>query len=719
MESEYLCPNPPQKLQTIRNIFKRKLKIIKCKIDTQESYFYDYEKLHELPEDKRINHKNVTLTNYGNLLKALLIVTNSQHVENFKQLKELIIQYSLKNRNRKNGIIDSSDLSNLSDSFSEPVFKLPRINDSEFNFDKIVHLGIKNKYELIEKCHNFTDTIDSIIPGRMVDIGQKINILLAYMSRFCSSLQSILITSQINNDNQDQCATNPEDMSSVVTTYTNQCDRDYSKINMHVSESSQIMEKFIFGKLNGNYFEEDGRDTYFKFNSSFSHILATFPEVAYRLRHSVSLLERWIEEDKNYVDYLNNDLKKLKFFVEHDKNLMNHVNSKCVMKLYRISKFQKSIATLIQAEKRYHMLKEDINEIEEDRKVIEFDMELNKHRLKSMLQQKKSIQLTGTKSQLSLSRTLSIFPSSDMGNTISSMCINKPTIIENDKIEKSRALHLINIQVETMNDINSNLTKKYIEINKKFHHKQVQLKREKKDYKKLEILRNKLCNEQNSLNVLENEKLQQCANFSKSTKQYLSTKTIIFYKNSQQVLKRIYLRKPIVFTKYDPKFPDNLDKAINITAESLNLNWKKLYEKLPFRGNRGDMIIDNDLINIYNKKEMCKNLIQCCLEYWRNVNRGVNVDDLKIGLKVLKRNDIIEKFNKNPQEKIIRRKKSNDKLTNIYQSHFYQDNDNKYLKLNNLYNEKKIDLNETESIDMTPYLKMIETFDALRAIGKI
>ena len=116
-------------------------------------------------------------------------------------------------------------------------------------------------------------------------------------------------------------------------------------------------------------------------------------------------------------------------------------------------------------------------------------------------------------------------------------------------------------------------------------------------------------------------------------------------------------------------FSDNLERAIEITANVIHQDWVQLYRYLPFHPHRGREIIDKDIDDIITREYRSRSKEQAkdSLERWVRLHTRASLADLKRALIAIKRPDIVDLFTIKSQNK---RKKTQKVLAILPTKHF-------------------------------------------------
>ena len=87
-----------------------------------------------------------------------------------------------------------------------------------------------------------------------------------------------------------------------------------------------------------------------------------------------------------------------------------------------------------------------------------------------------------------------------------------------------------------------------------------------------------------------------------------------------------------------------LDKACERVIRHIDEDWMQLYRNLPFFPKRGAHVIESDIASIATEgaRGPKADVIRVALNRWRRHHTRARVDDLKQGLKAIKRSDILK-----------------------------------------------------------------------------
>lgn len=90
---------------------------------------------------------------------------------------------------------------------------------------------------------------------------------------------------------------------------------------------------------------------------------------------------------------------------------------------------------------------------------------------------------------------------------------------------------------------------------------------------------------------------------------------------------------------------DRLDKLCRIVSTDIDGDWQRLYRHLPFYPHRGEETVKGDVDDILTRflRNTDEQASQS-LSRWRRMHTRACVDDLIHALTVIKRKDIIDKF---------------------------------------------------------------------------
>ena len=89
-----------------------------------------------------------------------------------------------------------------------------------------------------------------------------------------------------------------------------------------------------------------------------------------------------------------------------------------------------------------------------------------------------------------------------------------------------------------------------------------------------------------------------------------------------------------------------LDKACERVVRHIDEDWMQLYRNLPFFPKRGAHVIESDISSITAEgaRGPKSDVIRVALNRWRRHHTRARVDDLKQGLKAIKRNDVLKEI---------------------------------------------------------------------------
>ncbi|KAK6171204.1 hypothetical protein SNE40_019443 [Patella caerulea] len=196
------------------------------------------------------------------------------------------------------------------------------------------------------------------------------------------------------------------------------------------------------------------------------------------------------------------------------------------------------------------------------------------------------------------------------------------------------------------------------------------------------------------LKEAEFEKRQAEEFYEEATRAVEVARRISLCKNTNDSAEKLYYSLPFGPRSDRDKGPLNSSRPLyricEIIADNIEKDWMKLYSNLPFHPERGSHTIERDIAQINESRDRDELLARHALDRWQRHHTRAKVEDLKMGLRKIRRFDILKMVNSEldiPDQGI---------------------------------SEKDLeDMAPTRDPELIPYLKQVELFDRLRAAGKL
>ncbi|CAD5124104.1 DgyrCDS12406 [Dimorphilus gyrociliatus] len=446
--------------------------------------------------------------------------------------------------------------------------------------------------KIINKFKECYRKIRDSIPDKFSEIVKQTKKVLKYLDKYCMSFYEL-----------------EEDINlETARTYETQRKELSAKIKTNVDKVEYLSHKWRTEGLFVYDLGEYGIEVCRRLDVVQAAFLALFPTLCENLRLACDAMLTWVETDKNYSQFLKNDISDLE---EKREELLKEVR---------------------QHQHRYHQVNYRKNQVANELEKLEEEVE--------KLVEKEDELLVDVETLLDKSNRLQI----------------------NMEIKEYRRDELI----KRINEYPTNLYyEKYNKLTKDLR----DLKHELPDVKRsiagcnlklnwITTKRDSLLSERQLCKQLNNELEEMIEQRIKYELEYHDVigslelaKKIYLYKTCPDSINKIFHQQPVEvnYARLPGKRSedDPFEKACNIVCMTINTDWPQLYRSLPFAPTRGRLTLDRDIEEFTERESRKGNdeRARYALNRWRRYHTRAKLDDLMEGLNGCGRADIAQNIN--------------------------------------------------------------------------
>lgn len=336
--------------------------------------------------------------------------------------------------------------------------------------------------------------------------------------------------------------------------------------------------------------------------------LLLFAEACTNIRTALSIITQWIKCDENYAVFLQNDVRDLEHQKEEHVKAMREAREKYHSATFKVNQAEVEYTKLLAD---FENIKEKgaANEIEEMFLIsrlneLESDMEFKEGRREEL--KRKADEIDPDALVITLDN------------------LNEEIRFLKDKLPGIRR------QLATAKHRREWMCEKHLQV-------------EKAETEIVQL--------QSDVREAENTKKQREAEFETIDNTLDLARKLLLLKNSSDSVEKIFYGIPITARNTRMKLPNisngtegALDKACQKVIRHIDQDWMQLYRNLPFFPKRGAHTIESDISSIAAEgaRGPKQDVIQVALNRWRRHHTRARVDDLKQGLKAIKRSDVLK-----------------------------------------------------------------------------
>lgn len=336
--------------------------------------------------------------------------------------------------------------------------------------------------------------------------------------------------------------------------------------------------------------------------------LMLFAEACTCIRTVLSVMSQWLKSDENYSVFLHNDVTDLERQKDEQTKATREARDHYHSAMYKVNQTETEYSKLM-TELEHLQEKEEANEIEETfllNKCNELEMDLEfKETRRDDLRNK------------------------PIDSDIEALAITWDNLNEEIRFLKEtlpgykRQLATVQHRREWMNE-----RRQLVE----------------KTEKELTVLTK-------DAKAAEGEKCKREAELETIEKTLEVSRRLLLHKTSNDSVAKIFYDLPITARNHKAKLPSisngtdgTLEKACDVVVKNIDQDWIHLYRKLPFFPTRGSETIEKDIasIAIEGARGPKRDIASVALARWRRHHTRARAEDLKQGLRAIKRLDILK-----------------------------------------------------------------------------
>ncbi|XP_052760476.1 uncharacterized protein LOC128203200 isoform X2 [Mya arenaria] len=335
--------------------------------------------------------------------------------------------------------------------------------------------------------------------------------------------------------------------------------------------------------------------------------LLLFAEACTNIRTVLSAMAQWLKSDENYGVFLQNDVADLERQREEQIKVVREAREQYHSAIFKVNQTETEYTKLL-AQLENLKEKDDTSEIEETFLInkcneLEMDMEFKEGRRDDMKNQPLD------------------------SDSLESLAITWDNLNEEIRFLKEN-LPGVKKQLATVQQRREWISERRVQL-EKMERELEQLTKDANSTSEVKVMR------EGELETIE--------------RTLEISRRLLLHKTSNDSVAKIFYDLPITARNNKPKLPNisngtdgTLDKACAVVEAEIGLDWIQLYRALPFFPTRGAETIEKDISSIAMEgaRGPKKDIAGVALARWRRHHTRARAEDLKQGLKAIRRPDL-------------------------------------------------------------------------------